>query len=185
MAESSDLIWTALPEEVRDRIDELICRRKKALATKHLWRDAGLDPSPSLQTAIDVVEERSYQLTLQGRVDPEPPPVPASQLIEEARAITDPVVAIEAMWDGDTYRWGVLLLAIVQRPSSRHPLFDEHYLAFLDGRGAPPFTGTGPRMPAAAEAVQKGSAVVQSLGVPFHFVDPDAADIDPPRWWDS
>ncbi|MEH1098223.1 hypothetical protein [Micromonospora sp. CPCC 205561] len=185
MRESNDRIWGGLPEEARDRIDELICRRHTVRAIRLLWRDAGLDPAPSLHQATDVVEERRHRLTVQGRLDPEPPPAPMSRIVERVEAIAEPVVAVEALWDGDTARWGVSLVAVVRRPGRHHPRYDEEHLCFLDGRGAPPSVGAGPRTLAGAEAVQKGSELARALGVPFHFFRADDQDVDPPRWWDS
>ncbi|MFI7651051.1 hypothetical protein ACIBTZ_34095 [Micromonospora sp. NPDC049460] len=185
MTGDNDRIWAALPEQVRAGVDDLICRRSKVSAAALVREGAGPAGPVSIPDALRVVEERGCELMALGRVDPPSPPVPASRLIEQARTITDPVVAIEALWDGDTARWGVLLLAIVHRPSARHPQFDEQELTFVDGRDAPAFTGTVPHMPAAAEATHKGSAVAHDLAVPFSFLDPEASLVDPPRWWDS
>lgn len=178
-------IWSALPEDIRARADDLICRRHTVRAAK-LVREAAASPRPvSINVALDVVEGRRYELSVRGLVDPLPPPVTLSQLVERARAITDPVVAIEALWDGDTQRWGVLLLAIVRRPSLQHPIFDQHELMFADGRGARTDSVEGVRAPQAVEAASKGSAVARELGVPFSFLDPSASLLEDLRWWDS
>jgi hypothetical protein len=35
------------------------------------------------------------------------------------------------------------------------------------------------------EDLAKARAVADALGVPFHFTQPENADLDPPRWWDG
>jgi hypothetical protein len=44
--------------------------------------------------------------------------------------------------------------------------------------------GEVPPWPEAAEATETGHALASSLGVPFDFADPDAPDVELPRWWD-
>ncbi|WP_158319168.1 hypothetical protein [Actinoplanes xinjiangensis] len=181
----NERIWLALPEDSRALVDDLICRRHTVRAAKLVREAAASTRQVSINEALDVVEGRRYGLSVRGLVDPLPPPVTLSQLVERARAITDPVVAIEALWDGDTQRWGVLLLAIVRCPSRQHPIFDQYELMFADGRDAPTDSVEGIRTPQAAEAVNKGSALARELGVPFSFLDPNASLLEDLRWWDS
>ncbi|MEV7907766.1 hypothetical protein [Streptomyces anulatus] len=112
--------------------------------------------------------------------------VRVSQLIETARAIGEPVVAVEALWDGDTEGWFVELVAIVRRPGRCHPHFDERPLAmFRHGSDLRAFNGEVPPWLEAVEATEKGQAVARTLGVPFHFTSPDTPDVELPRWWDG
>ncbi|GAB3336103.1 hypothetical protein RMN56_30805 [Micromonospora halotolerans] len=92
-------------------------------------------------------------------------------LVERARRITDRVVAVEGYWDGDSFGWHARLVAIVARPGHQHPHFDE--------------VGLGSLGVADPEDIAKGQAVAAALGVPFHFTQPERADIGLPRWWDN
>ncbi|GAA1001760.1 hypothetical protein GCM10009555_106860 [Acrocarpospora macrocephala] len=151
-----------------------------------LRSEGGLDPSPGLYEAQNMLRERSVWLAEQGLVDLEEPPVGVPQLIEMVNAISEPVVAVEALWDGDTQGWFVKLVAIVQRPGRHHHRLDERPLAlFRRGSDLRLFNGEVPPWPEAVEAAEKGQAVARSLGVPFHFASPDTPDDGLPRWWDS
>ncbi|MEV1000050.1 hypothetical protein [Nonomuraea sp. NPDC050202] len=155
-------------------------------AIRLLRSEGGLDPSPDLHEAQVMFSERSAWLAGQGLVDLESPPVQNHRLIEAARALSEPVGAIEAPWDGDTQGWFVVLVAIVRRPGRHHHRFDERPLTSIrHGSDLRVINGQVPPWPEAIEALEKGEAVARSLGVPFHFTSPDSPDIDLPRWWDS
>ncbi|MEU7027981.1 hypothetical protein AB0A60_14975 [Streptomyces sp. NPDC046275] len=79
------------------------------------------------------------------------------------------MVAVEALWDGDTvHDWFVLLVAVLDDPEGEGHLATVH-----EGpRGAPPGR-------AAADA---GRTPADHLSVPFHFASPDTPDDDAPRW---
>ncbi|MFD0736929.1 hypothetical protein [Planotetraspora mira] len=176
----------ALSPQVRDQIDEQLRRRRLIAAIRLLRSEGGLDPVPGLYDAQDMLQERFVWLAEQGLVDPEEPPAQVPQMVEAVNAITDPVVAVEALWDGDTQGWFVRLFAIVQRPGREHHRFDEQPLAlFSRGGDLRLLNGAVPPWPEAAEAVEKGQAVARSLGVPFYFASPDTPDDELPRWWDS
>jgi hypothetical protein len=173
-------MWMRLPQEVRERIDAELRRRRVLPAIVLMRAEGGLEPTPGLHEAQAVVLERFGWLAGQGLVEPEPK-VELSQLIT---AIERPVAAVEAVWDGDTQGWFVRLVAIVQRPSRHHARFDEVTLAlFRRGGDIRLFNGEVPPWPEAVEADKMGRAVASSLGVPFHFTDPDAPDVELPRWW--
>ncbi len=86
-----DVMWSRLPAEVRDRIDIHLQRRQLIPAIMVLRTEGGLDPVPGLHEAQEVLVERSSPLAQQGLLEPRPH-------VEVA------VVAIEAVWDGDTRR---------------------------------------------------------------------------------
>ncbi|MEU4664786.1 MULTISPECIES: hypothetical protein [Micromonospora] len=181
-----DSWWTSLSSQVRDRIDEQLRQRRLIHAVMLLRSDGGLDPRPGLYEAQGMMTERLARLRAEGLVEPEEPPVEVPQLVQAATAITDPVVAVEALWDGDTQGWFVRLYAIVRRPSHHHPRFDEQPLAgFRHGSDLRLFRGEVPPWPEAAEAIEKGQAIADSVGVPFYFASPDAPYDGLPRWWDS
>lgn len=173
-----------LPQAVRDRIDAEL-RHRRVIHAAVLLRDEGrLDPTPGLYEAQDVVMERFRWLDREGLVEPEPT-VEIPELVAAAQAIPQPVVAIEATWDGDTQGWFVRLTAIVERPGRYHDRFDDVQLAVISrGSDIRLFTGAVPPWPEATEATAKGEAVAAALGVPFHFTQPDKPDDQLPRWWD-
>jgi hypothetical protein len=181
--EKPDELWELLSQEIRDRVDGELRGRRRLQAIVVARNEGGLDPTPSLLGVQLMVEERFHWLIERGEVKPRPT-VEIPELIAKARALPAPVAAIEAVWDGDSAGWHVMLLAIVDRPSHHHRRFDERMLArFVWGYDTPRLDG-GVR-PDAAEAIEKGGAVAAALGVPFHFADPDNPDDELPRWWDG
>ncbi|MEY9947555.1 hypothetical protein [Kitasatospora sp. GAS1066B] len=92
-------------------------------------------------------------------------------LIGAVGALPGRPVAIEAVWDGDTEGWFVVLLALTDDPQS------EHQLALVrHGGDIRLFNGTVPPWPEAREAEQAGRALADHLGVRFHFPSPDRPD---------
>ena len=178
-------LWERLPRVVQSRVDAELQHRRLIPAVIALRE--GLDPSPGLYEAQDVVLDRERWLTANGLIEPEPT-VTVDDLLDTARTIPAPVVAIEATWDGDTQGWFVELLAIVDRPGLRHHSFDEVTLMLIRrGGGRRPVDGTvpGPAWPQAAEAIDMGETLAAALAVPFFFASPDSPDDRAPRWWDS
>ncbi|WP_212829349.1 hypothetical protein [Catellatospora sp. TT07R-123] len=101
-------------------------------------------------------------------------------------AITVPVAAVEALWDGDSIGWIVVLFAIVRRPGREHPAFDEMCLgAFRYGGDLRVLNGQVPPWPEAADARRIGTELADRLGVPFYFHSPDTPDTFLPRWWNQ
>ncbi|MGA3540879.1 hypothetical protein ACK8GE_16480 [Micromonosporaceae bacterium DT194] len=186
VVQEQDAWWTSLSSQVRDQIDGYLRQRRLLHAITLLRSDGGLDPRPSLYEAQDMMAERLASLRAEGLVEPEEPPAEVPLLVQPVTATVDPVVAMEALWDGDTQGWFVTLYAIVRRPSRHHPCFDERPLArFRHSSDLHLFEGEGPPWPEAAEAIEKGQAIARSIGVPFHFASPVAPDDGLPRWWDS
>jgi hypothetical protein len=181
-----DASWNALSPQVRDRIDELLSSRRLIAALALLRQDGGLQPPPGLYQAQDMLTERSAELDQRGLVEPEPPPPTLAQLIERVTAITAPVVAVEALWDGDTQGWCVDLVAIVPRPGRHHERFDEVLLTVMRHSGdIRLFNGQVPPWTEARQATEQGRTVARHVGVPFHFTSPATPDVDLPRWWDT
>ncbi|SNY44080.1 hypothetical protein [Paractinoplanes atraurantiacus] len=175
---------TTLTPELQARVDELLCERNVLGALVLLCRDAGLQPPPSIHETQDFLHARQRELDRLGRVQPEPPPPTTEQLIAEAAAIPAPIAAIEAYWDGDTQGWHVVLVAVVRRPSSRHPTFDEVRLTIVDGGGdIRLFNDQAPPWSDEQSATAQGQAIAAHFSVPFFFASPDLPVLDPPRWW--
>lgn len=181
-----DAWWDALSRQLRDRIDELLCEGRLIAAVVLLRREGGLQPPPGLYQAQDLLNERRAELDRRGLVEPEPVSPTTAKLIEKTAAITAPVVAVEALWDGDTQGWYVDLVAIVRRPGRHHNRFDGVPLTVLrHGGDIRLFNSQVPPWPEARQATEQGQAVAQHIGVPFHFTSPEAPDVDLPRWWDT
>ncbi|MFG1868753.1 hypothetical protein [Micromonospora arborensis] len=182
----SEAWWAALDPQLQGRIDELLCVDRVITAVVLLRREGQLHPLPGLYEAQDMLMERRRELDSQGRVPPKPPPLTTAELIELAAAVTAPVVAVEAVWNGDTQGWFVDLVVIVQRVGQHHDEYDEVSLTGLSfGTDVRLFTGEVPPWPEAVRATEQGRAIAQHLGVPFHFTSPTAPDVDLSRWWDS
>lgn len=181
-----DTWWTALSPLLQDRIDELLCARRLTAAVVLLCDEGGLQPPPGLYQAQDLLLARQAELDRRRLIEPEPQPPVTAQLIEMAAAITAPVVAVEASWDGDTQGWYVQLVAIVRRSGPHHDRFDEVLLsAVRHGGDIRLFNGQVPPWPEARRAAEQGQAIAKHFGVPFHFSSPEAPDVDLPRWWDT
>ncbi|MEU4475687.1 hypothetical protein [Micromonospora sp. NPDC023888] len=178
--------WHAIEPRLQTQIDELLCTGGLIQAVALLRREGGLRPLPGLYEAQDLLVERRAELGRQGLLPPATPPPTTAQLIAKAVAITAPIVAVEACWNGDTQGWYVLLLAIVSRPGRDHDRFDEVPLALLrHGGDIRLFNGQVPPWPEAQQAIEQGQAVARQVGVPFHFTSPEVPDVDLPRWWDT
>ena len=137
-----------------------------------------------LNTAQLIVDRRRRELGL--RVRPDIAEVTLDSVRRAAREHAARVVAIEAIWDGDTHGWFVELLAIT-RSEPLETAFDEVRLATLAGEDgdARLFSGDAPPWPEAAKAGELGEALAGELGVPFFFASPDSPDDEAERWWDT
>ncbi|MEU1179107.1 hypothetical protein ABZ464_15920 [Streptomyces sp. NPDC005820] len=164
--------WERLPEETRARADELVLRDAVFQAVRVVW-EAGRPGGLPLLDAQRVVEERYVHHGDRVVRDPAVAPDPEA-LAAEAAVLPGRVVAIEAVWDGDTvHDWFVDLLALTDDPE------DEHRLATLY-QATPVHPGSLRRPAGVADAV--GRAVAARLGVPFHFASPHTPDDTAPRW---
>jgi hypothetical protein len=183
---AADAWWSAIDPPLLKQIDELLCTGRLIQAVVLLREEGGQQPPPGLYEAQDLLIGRRVELDQQGLLQPEPPPPTTAQLIEKADAITAPIVAVEALWDGDTQGWFVDLVAIVDRPGRHHDRFDEVPLTVLrHGGDIRVFNGQVPPWPEAQQAIDQGEAVARYAGVPFHFTSPAEPDVDLPRWWDT
>jgi hypothetical protein len=143
-------------------------RRRSVIGAMKALRDR--DPGLRFPDAQDMAEMRLNELHAAGLVEPAPQTT-VDSLLAKARAIEHPIVVVEAYWDGDSHGWYARLVAVVERPDSSGGRYDEVYLGSLDD--------------ADTEDLAKGHAVAEALGVPFHFTQPERADLDLPRWWDG
>ncbi|MFF5229434.1 hypothetical protein [Dactylosporangium sp. NPDC000521] len=182
----ADAWWSTTDPRLLERIDALLCTNRLIQAVVLLREEGPQQPPPGLFEAQDLLIERRAELDRQGLLEPPPPPLTTAQLIEKAEAVTAPIVAVEAFWDGDTQGWFVVLVAIVRRPGRHHHRFDEVRLTVLQhGGDTRLFNGQVPPWPESQQATEQGRAVAQHVSVPFHFASPAEPNDDLPRWWDT
>ncbi|MCU7824161.1 hypothetical protein [Kitasatospora sp. DSM 101779] len=176
------MTWEELGAGARAEVDDCLARRHLIRAVKAVRDDYDGSPGrerPGIHAALDVVEARRQVLGAPGPVEPTAPP-DAESLVVAVAALPFRAEAIEAVWDGDTFGWFVVLLAVAAEPRA------EHRVAVLRGGGdLRLFNGAVPPWPEAVEADRVGRALAEHLGVPFHFACPQAPDDAAPRWWEG
>lgn len=168
-----EAVWASLPVSLREEIDGLLCQHKHIKALVAFVEQPG-QPRQGIPLGKELLSYRQVVLYEQGLLQPEPETTVA-QILDKAASLDRAPVAIEARWDGDYRGWMVDLMGILPRSPSG---FDEVRLAMLPPRRD---SGTTPE----EEALAKGQAVADRLGVPFYFADPENPDINHPRWWDT
>ncbi|MEV0523188.1 hypothetical protein AB0I66_07160 [Streptomyces sp. NPDC050439] len=158
--------WGQLAEQTRREVDADVLRDRRMAAVRSVWealRPVGL----GLLEAQSVVHSRYEALGDQVRRTP-PDPLDTPALAARAAALPGRVVAVEALWDGDTvHDWFVDLFAVLDEPQGEGRLAVIYHLP--------------DRSPADA-ATEAGQALADHLGVPFHFASPDTPDDQAPRW---
>ncbi len=159
--------WSRLDERTRAEVDASVLRDRWIFAIRDVWQP--LQPlGMRLYEAEQVVNAR-YE-ALGDRVQrAAPDPLDVSSLATRAAALTGRVVAVEALWDGDTrHGWFVELVAVLDDLPGEGRLATVH--CHPDGS-----------LPGAT-AAEAGRALAEHLGVPFHFASPDTPDDEAPRW---
>ncbi|MER7951237.1 hypothetical protein ABTY59_27970 [Streptomyces sp. NPDC096079] len=180
MAESTTSAWwRQLPEGIRTEVDGYVLQDARLQAVRVVWevcRGQGL----GLHEAELVVNDR--YLHHGDRIARTPlSPLDPESLAARASGCPGTVVAIEAVWDGDTvHDWFVILLAITAEPAGAHHLATVHRETAVRFLGAA--RDPGALHPEAAAATSAGRALAEQLAVPFHFGSPDTPDDEAPRW---
>ncbi|CAM5610251.1 hypothetical protein GCM10010222_46210 [Streptomyces tanashiensis] len=180
MAESTTSEWwELLPDGIRGQVDGYVLQDARFQAVRIVWqtcRGRGL----GLHEAEEVVHAR--YLHHGDRIARTPlSPLDLESLAARASGCPGSVVAIEAVWDGDTvHDWFVILLAVSAEPAGEHPLatvYRETAVRYLgDARDERALH------PEATAAGAAGRALAEHLSVPFHFGSPDTPDDGAPRW---
>ncbi|MFD8809831.1 hypothetical protein [Streptomyces sp. NPDC059597] len=157
--------WSRLDEATRREADTHVLHDRRLWAVRAVWeslRPQGL----GLHEAEALIHSRCASLT-PGLRPPDALDTPS--LTARAAALPGRVIAIEAVWDGDTvHDWFVVLLAILDTPPGESPLATVHHR-----QGAPS---------PATRATEAGHALAGHLAIPFHFASPDVPDDEAPRW---
>lgn len=108
------------------------------------------------------------------------------EALQVARAALDALpgelVALEALWDGDSGGWRVELYAVL-RSGDGHAA--RHLWTASNGDGdIRIFQGRVPPWPESAAVDRVGAALAAERGVPFWFPAPDWPEDDCPHWWE-
>nr|WP_189858449.1 hypothetical protein [Streptomyces poonensis] len=170
--------WETLPAEIRDRADAHVLRDARLQAVRVVL-EAGRAHGLGLRQAQLVVHDR--YLHHADRIAHTPDcPLDLRSLAARAADCPGRIVAVEALWDGDTvHDWFVDLLAVTAEPTG------EHRLATIYWDTAVRYLGEdedrGPLHPSAAAADRAGRALAAHLSVPFHFASPGTPDDQAPR----
>jgi len=95
-------------------------------------------------------------------------------------------VAVQALWDGDTYGWVLEFSAILPQPSRLHPQYTFVWLGGLRGKGGDfrLFTGEVPPWPEAETGRALGE-ILTERGIEFYFPSPYEPEDDCPLWWEK
>jgi hypothetical protein len=102
-------------------------------------------------------------------------------LLARARQVveTGQLAALEVLWGAERGGLYLVVVAIVERPSWKHPRYSEVELVRVPaGRNH-----TGPVWPEAAHVTELGESAARTLGVPFHFASRLRPSDEGVRWW--
>jgi hypothetical protein len=160
------------------KVDAFVMEGRKLQAVQAV-RDALSEPRPGIYDCMDLIAERFADLGQRFTRSPTAPLDP-DELAAEIQALPHEPAAIEALWDGDSEGWMVLLLAVSLEPRAEH-----HLATVQHGTDIRLFNGEVPPWPEALEASTVGRMLAERLGIPFYFASPEKPDDFAPRWWDS
>ncbi|MGW2282762.1 hypothetical protein [Streptomyces sp. NPDC001770] len=167
--------WELLPAGVREEVDGYVLRDSSMRAVRAV-RQSGRAQGLGLNEAQVVVTARFQHYGDRVARTPDSP-LDLDSLTALATGYDGRIVAIEALWDGDTvHDWFVELRAITTDPSG------DHGLATIHRAAAVRLLGEGHAQPSAAAAERFGGALAAHLSVPFHFASPHVPDDQAPRW---
>jgi hypothetical protein len=170
--------WRLLPAGVRAQADAYVLQDARLQAVRVVW-EAGRARGLGLTEAQLVVHDR--YLHHGDRIARTPDsPLDLESLTARAAGAPGRVVAVEAVWDGDTvHDWFVDLVAVTDDPEGELRLATIHRSAAVRHLGD---EEPAARHPAAVVAGRVGRALADRLSVPFHFASPEAPDDQAPRW---
>ncbi|WP_225827149.1 hypothetical protein [Streptomyces naphthomycinicus] len=172
--------WEGLPAGIRDEIDGYVLQDRLLMAVKVITDIGRVPHGIGVGTAQLIANDRYLHYGDRIARVPESP-LDLESLACRAAGCAGRIVAVEAIWDGDTvHDWFVRLLAITADPAGESPM------ATVYGSTARRYLGEGEdrhsRHPASTAAERAGRALAAHLSVPFHFASPDTPDDEAPRW---
>ncbi|GJF35006.1 hypothetical protein KNE206_77060 [Kitasatospora sp. NE20-6] len=172
--------WESLPVGIREEIDGYVLR-DALMAAIRLVLDIGLVPHDiGAGTAQLIVGDRYEHYGDRIARDPLSP-LDLDSLVCRAAGWAVPILAIEAIWDGDTvHDWFVILLAVTEDPEETKSVATVYWSTaekYLGEAEAATYL-----RPHAVAARRAGRALADHLKVPFHFASPDTPDDEAPRW---
>lgn len=171
--------WERLPAGIREQIDGYVLQ-DSMLAAARVVIDVGFKRDGiGVGEAQLIVGDRYAHYGDRIAKSPDSP-LDLESLARRVEGLASPVLAIEAIWDGDTvHDWFVCLQAVTVDPAH------ERTLAVVYRGAAKRYLGDdadhGRRHPAAVVAERVGGSLAARLSVPFHFASPDLPDDDAPR----
>ncbi|MET9426716.1 MULTISPECIES: hypothetical protein [unclassified Streptomyces] len=170
--------WDLLPAGIREQVDGYVLQDARLRAVRVVF-EAGRARGVGLHEAQLVVHDR--YLHHGDRVARTPDsPLDLESLAALAAGAPGQVVAVEAVWDGDTvHDWFVDLLAVTADPAGEYPLATVYRgtaVRYLGGEDV------GGRHPSAVAADRAGRELAAHLAVPFHFGSPETPDDEAPRY---
>ncbi|MFJ8129935.1 hypothetical protein [Streptomyces hydrogenans] len=171
--------WESLPAGIRDEIDGYVLQDSLLMAVRAIVAVGRVPHGIGVGTAQLIAHDR--YLHHGDRIAREPEsPLDLESLAYRAAGCEGRVVAIEAIWDGDTvHDWFVRLLALTTDPVAEAPMATVYWSTAKRYLGE--HEEGAPRHPVAAAAERAGRALAEHLSVPFHFASPDTPDDEAPR----
>ncbi|MFF7364804.1 hypothetical protein [Streptomyces sp. NPDC008125] len=167
--------WDLLPAGVREQVHGYVLQDSSMPAVRAVWQ-SGRARGLGLDEARAVVSDRFRHHGDRIARTPDSP-LDLESLAALAAGYGGRIVAIEALWNGDTvHGWFVELRAITTDPAG------DHGLATIHRPAAVRLLGEGHAQPSAAAAERFGGALAAHLSVPFHFASPHVPDDEAPRW---
>ncbi|WP_198545837.1 hypothetical protein [Actinacidiphila yeochonensis] len=172
--------WERLPAGIREQVDGYVLQDAFMQAVRTVL-DVGRARGLSLGDAQQIVSDRYAHHGDRIARTPDSP-LDLESLTARAESCHGRVVAVEAVWDGDTvHDWFVRLLAVTADPDGERRLATVYhgtavrYLGDGGERGE-----AGRTYPSAVAADRCGRALAAQLAVPFHFGSPDTRTTKPP-----
>ncbi|MFD4032011.1 hypothetical protein ACFWVP_16155 [Streptomyces sp. NPDC058637] len=170
--------WELLPAGIRQQADGYVLQDAFLAAVRVVFH-AGRAHGLGLVEAQSVVHGRYVHHGDRVARTPDSP-LDLESLTALAKGARGRVVAIEAVWDGDTvHDWFVDLLAVTADPAGEHRLATVYRSAAVRHLGG---EDSGPLHPSAVAADRAGRALAVRLSVPFHFASPHTPDDEAPRF---
>ncbi|MGW2822921.1 hypothetical protein ACWC24_18300 [Streptomyces sp. NPDC001443] len=171
--------WASLPTGIREEIDGYVLQDSLLTAVKTVTAVGRVPHGIGIGIAQLIVNDRYLHYGDRIARRPESP-LDLESLACRAAGCGGRIVAIEAIWDGDTIHDWFVLLAITADPAGEAALATVYWSTARRYLGEEGKHLT--RHPAAVAAEQAGRALADHLSVPFHFASPDTPDDEVPRW---